>query len=996
MRLERLADLVPVKKCLGWLGLVLPRLALSLLLLAGWAVRAGEGGGGGGGTSGDTPSINFFYASTTNITLGQSVALSWQTREATRCSISQGIGYVAASGSIVVSPSATTTYTLAASNSNGNTYAYITVTVWVPPAISAFTASPATIFQGSSSSLAWSVSGASVTFNISPGVGNVTGSNVTVSPGSTTTYTLTASNPGGSVSRQCTVAVNPPPSIASLTATPGTVNLGQSATLAWSVSGAGYSLSLAPGIGPVTGSSLVVQPTSTTTYTLTATNGAGSVTSSAKVTVNLPPSFGTMPNPSIAVDTPSSFTLPAGTDHNGLALTYQLTGLPQGLSFNPATLMVSGTAPAVGNYPLKFTATDSLGLSTSTTILLTVTTRAISQVAFTQIVQYTYDANGRLSTITYPSSNVVTYTYDAFDRPVQVSVNGSNVVSLIQYDGWSNQVYLGFPSPSADQWVYDASGTLLKQWVVETNGAMPQTWNYAYDSADRLIQAGEWTTLGYDLNNRLTSAVGFGFSSTLAYDAFGNNISSVSSGEVPNAMNNFTFSPEPGNQLPSFGTNGGTSDVLEDPYGEITTVATGISTHQDLGLSWDDLGRLAAATRPPQTVQASPAMEYYSYAANGYRVARTDSLDPSWNRIYAYNSSGLLLTEFLGSPSGPIWNRDVIYVGNQAVAEIDDSGALHELHGDYQGTPRVISSSADPSGQVNGLQGFGPFGELIQQAGYFPLTGWTGHLQTEPNGFIYMKGRFYSPVWHIFMNSNQGADPHQLNQFAYCGGNPLMSMDPAGLDVMGPNGTSGPEPGFGRCLPAGGAYISGNSSGGSVNLSSIGDGLSRISALAADGAAIASGAIKSALNGISNFSGLASIGIDVKSAVTNPNTNTITTIGLDGVGLAISKMNPGAGLAFGMLSSYAPGALSGLLKDFMMIPDAVAALPATLSAMEGDLSSATNFNPNSPNSFSSSDPIPGQTQSPDPGPGPDQGQTQSPDPGPGPDPDSGSDQGSGN
>jgi RHS repeat-associated protein len=61
-----------------------------------------------------------------------------------------------------------------------------------------------------------------------------------------------------------------------------------------------------------------------------------------------------------------------------------------------------------------------------------------------------------------------------------------------------------------------------------------------------------------------------------------------------------------------------------------------------------------------------------------------------------------------------------------------------------------------------------------------PLTGYTGHVQTEPNGLIYMRERFYSPAWHVFLNSDQGADPHFLNQDAYAGGNPFINVDPTG------------------------------------------------------------------------------------------------------------------------------------------------------------------------------------------------------------------------
>lgn len=84
-----------------------------------------------------------------------------------------------------------------------------------PPTILSFTASPANIGAGDSSLLSWSVSGAT-SLSISPGVGSVTGSSVTVTPAATTQYTLVAANAYGSTSAQTTVTVvNGSPSSAS-------------------------------------------------------------------------------------------------------------------------------------------------------------------------------------------------------------------------------------------------------------------------------------------------------------------------------------------------------------------------------------------------------------------------------------------------------------------------------------------------------------------------------------------------------------------------------------------------------------------------------------------------------------------------------------------------------------------------------------------------------------------------------------------------------------
>ena len=77
-----------------------------------------------------------------------------------------------------------------------------------PPTITQFTASPSQINLGGSSTLGWSVSGAT-TLRIDPSVGAVSGTATLVVPIATTAYTLTATGAGGTASAQVTVTVAP-------------------------------------------------------------------------------------------------------------------------------------------------------------------------------------------------------------------------------------------------------------------------------------------------------------------------------------------------------------------------------------------------------------------------------------------------------------------------------------------------------------------------------------------------------------------------------------------------------------------------------------------------------------------------------------------------------------------------------------------------------------------------------------------------------------------
>lgn len=77
------------------------------------------------------------------------------------------------------------------------------------PAISSFSASPESIQAGESSTLTWSVDSGATSLTITPGVGDVTGeTSVTVTPSTTTEYTLTAVGDEGTSDAETTVTVS--------------------------------------------------------------------------------------------------------------------------------------------------------------------------------------------------------------------------------------------------------------------------------------------------------------------------------------------------------------------------------------------------------------------------------------------------------------------------------------------------------------------------------------------------------------------------------------------------------------------------------------------------------------------------------------------------------------------------------------------------------------------------------------------------------------------
>jgi hypothetical protein len=162
---------------------------------------------------GSLPTIISFTANPTSINSGTSSTLSWEAVGAAGITITPGtFASTSANGSMSMSPTATTTYTLTVTNATGSTTSTLTVTVNATskpkPTISSFTASPANIVSGSSSTLNWTTTGAT-SLAITPGTFTSTSASglTSVSPTVTTTYTLTATNASGSTTSTAKVTL---------------------------------------------------------------------------------------------------------------------------------------------------------------------------------------------------------------------------------------------------------------------------------------------------------------------------------------------------------------------------------------------------------------------------------------------------------------------------------------------------------------------------------------------------------------------------------------------------------------------------------------------------------------------------------------------------------------------------------------------------------------------------------------------------------------------
>ncbi len=421
-----------------------------------------------------------------------------------------------------------------------------------------------------------------------------------------------------------------------------------------------------------------------------------------------------------------------------------------------------------------------------------------------------YDARGLVKAVREPSTQTTTNLYDAKGR----LTNSLDAVAsrAIRYDA-NNNVTNIVENGKTNTWTFDAydrvssyrdaDGNLI-QYRFDANGNLTnliypgnRIVSYAYDSLNRVTNVTDWanrqTTFEYDLANRVRTVTRPNNTvRTIDYDAAGQttNIWEQTAGGTPIARFKFNW-----NNAARIGW-------------EFTAPLPHAYTPPARTMTFDDDNRLATFNGLNVTNDLDGNLTYGPLTNSSFftctydarnRLLDVDGLtygyDPAGNRVAITNGANVTrlvvnpnaaLSQVLMRVRGGVTNYYIYGLGLQyEITETATSTNTLTYHYDFRGSTVALT---DQNGNVTDRIEYSPYGTTTYRSGTndtpFLYNGRYG-VQTDANGLLYMRARYYNPHLCRFINADPSGFGGGLNHYAYADGNPVSLLDPFGLCAAG-------------------------------------------------------------------------------------------------------------------------------------------------------------------------------------------------------------------
>jgi RHS repeat-associated protein len=443
----------------------------------------------------------------------------------------------------------------------------------------------------------------------------------------------------------------------------------------------------------------------------------------------------------------------------------------------------------------------------------------INSVSVVEDTYYTYNYDGSVATITYPSGRVVTYSegnaqrdtaaYDSTNSINYVTSPGSSTKMYAPPGGLANAIYgkvsggfagitesysynsrieitgieatssAGTPLNLSYSFVSGNNGNIAAQTNNVTSG---RTQNYTYDTLNRLLTAETTATSTGDCWGQ--SFGNSGPPSTMAADALAN-LFYTSSIKCSSPAPQYTMSTSNNNQF-----NTGTG-ISYDSSGDMT---------QDTAYTYtyDAENRIITASG------MSSGPYCYTYDANGLRVMKSHANGGSCtgtvtvDMLYWRNIAGNTIaeTDGSGSTTNSSYNEYIFFAGRRIAQSNPYYSAVNYYFVDHLGSTRVVTNA---TGSACYEADFLPYGTENTPSGFsnncstnYKFTGYERDTETAygtSSGNDYAFARYYNARLGRFMSGDPLAgditDPQTLNRYSYVRNNPINFTDPSGQFLCG-------------------------------------------------------------------------------------------------------------------------------------------------------------------------------------------------------------------
>lgn len=375
-------------------------------------------------------------------------------------------------------------------------------------------------------------------------------------------------------------------------------------------------------------------------------------------------------------------------------------------------------------------------------------------------VQYTYDDNGRRTSVTDPDGRRTRYEY-AGGKLAAIEIHDGSRFEYTR-DDRGRVTSLRYPNGVTGRWSYNDRGQVTAITYEAQDRSVVAGASYSYDSRGNLLArrdaGGAVNAFQYDEAGQLVGDVGPAGVASYRYGPGGNRIAVSFNGSV------VAYKHDAADQI----LESGPVKYVHDVNGRLAERRTASDTQK---FEFDTGGRLRRVAASDGTAIS------YEYLPTGQRISRSDGRRKSY---FVYDQSAILqeLNEDL--------KLVALYVHapglDRPLASIRP-GQAHYYHADRNGS---IIAMSDDQGRVVARYAYDGFGNPLTRTDGTDNPYLFNAREWEPElGLYYYRARYYDPAIGRFLTPDPLAgritDPLDLNPYVFASNNPVRFKDPLGL-----------------------------------------------------------------------------------------------------------------------------------------------------------------------------------------------------------------------